>query len=514
MKLTIKLYGEVAGELDMASDPTGWSVMRPSHTAQPWQRLSVRTWEPERTDPAITEWFTGLLPEGPSADPFRTATTRRTSSWQGEARALRRHLATMLWANADQDFAGAVSFDGYPGAEATGYEAVTDAEIGQRLHEEARVRTERRRPTWPIADPWRKSALAGMRGKMTATPTSGGGWQLAQGQALNTWIIKHEDRDHLPGEAGTEAVMQRALAHLGVPAAQTLSRLFGGHQCVLSERSDRTLEGGVVKARHQEDFLQAGGWSADDKYESATRGEPLYPALYRLLLEHGERPLRECERLTTVIASCVLCGNADMHRKNIGLLHARDTKNTGVILAPIYDFASWAGLEQSFAGVRNAVPEIALSVNGVRQFAKIGPKQYEAMAHSGGVDPDWTMELVRRAARRLPEALHAARDEARSQDENREQTWVDRRVDATIRQTLTRSQEFEKRLNALYRKNRYAKPLEATLRRTAFATRLKHTREGRAGKTASKAALDEAVSENTSNCNPTVWTHSTSRWIS
>ena len=451
-KLAIKLYGEVAAELDMAGDGADWSMMRPTRTAPPWQKLSVRAWDPEPTDCAITEWFAGLLPEGPSAHAFRTATTQRTSDWRGRTRTLRRHLASTLWANADQDFAGAVSFEGAPCAEASGYEGVTEAQIGQALHEQVRTRSERTRPAWPVLQQWRKSALAGMRAKLTATPTRGGGWQLAQGRALNTWIVKHEDRDHLPGEAGTEAVMQRALAHLGVPAARTQSRVLGGHQCVLSERSDRYWADGVVKARHQEDFLQASGWYAGVKYESATSGEPLYPALYRLLLAHGAHPVRECERLTTVIASCVLCANADMHRKNLGVLHPLDPDDAGVELAPVYDFASWAGLERSVAGIRNAVPDIALGVNGVRQFARIGPKQYEAMARAGGVDPDWTLEVVRRTARRLPEALHAAQRDARHHDENREQTWVDRRVEATIGQALSRGREFERRLDALYRK--------------------------------------------------------------
>ena len=246
--------------------------MQPHEVFDGWQQLSVREWDPERTDVAIRDWLAGVLPEGPSVEPFRTATGIRTRRWASGERQLRDALASMLWANADHDFAGAVTFDGYPNEQSTGYSNVTEEELGELVASEARMRNERARPAWPPQDPWNKSALAGMRGKVTATPREDGAWLIARGAALDTWIVKHEDRVSLPGEAGVEAITQRALRYLDVEAAKTLSRVIGRQQCVLSERSDRYHEEGMVKARHQEDFLQASGWYSEKKHQTDERG--------------------------------------------------------------------------------------------------------------------------------------------------------------------------------------------------------------------------------------------------
>ena len=470
MELKIKLYGQVVARLDSAEDPMGWLLMQPHEVFEGWQQLSVREWSPERTDVAIRDWLAGVLPEGPSVNPFRTATGIRTRRWASGERQLRDALASVLWANADHDFAGAVTFEGYPNEQSTGYSNVTEEELGELVASEARMRDGRARPAWPPQDPWNKSALAGMRGKVTATPREDGAWLIARGAALDTWIVKHEDRVALPGEAGVEAIAQRALRYLDVEAAKTLSRVIRGQQCVLSERSDRYHEDGIVKARHQEDFLQASGWYSEKKHQTDERGEPMYPALYRLLAEHAHAGPEQCDRLTRVIAACVFAGNADMHRKNIGLLHARPGVDEGVVLAPVYDFATWPGLEQTVPGKHKAVPEIALGVNAVRNFGRIGPKQWIAVASDANVDADRTLEVVRWTGQALPEALAAARAEASAEDENREQGWVERRIEATIEGARARAGEFTTRLDALYRKTQRTRPDRGRPRKTRTGT--------------------------------------------
>ena len=73
------------------------------------------------------------------------------------------------------------------------------------------------------------------------------------GGALNTWIAKREDSARLRGEAGIESICQDLMGLVGIPAARTVSRVFAGQQCVLSERSDRYRDAGQdeVMARHQ-----------------------------------------------------------------------------------------------------------------------------------------------------------------------------------------------------------------------------------------------------------------------
>ena len=167
-------------------------------------------------------------------------------------------VAEILRANADAEFAGAIGFETQrtrSTARTSGYEQLTETEIGPRLDEADRLARGLGRGT-SLPDGPEGIALSGMRGKIGLTMLEDGGWAAAYGQALNTWIAKVEDNPRLPGEAGIEAICQRAFAALGIDSAETASRVLGGVQTVLSRRSDRvgTLAAGNVTARHQEDM--------------------------------------------------------------------------------------------------------------------------------------------------------------------------------------------------------------------------------------------------------------------
>lgn len=447
MRLEIRLHGECAARFDFAADPLGWHTAEPVGTTPAWHRLSVNASAPGAG--FFLPWLEGLLPEGLSKEPFEARAARAGP----DARA-GRGVVTLLWGNSDHEYAGAVEVvredrpKGPPG-----WDSIDEARLGRLVADNARERAERGRPRFPPVDWWRQSALTGMRGKLGLRRVPSG-WAVPTGSGLGTWIVKHEDRPELPGEAGTEAIMQRALAHIGVRAARTESRVLGGMQCVLSERSDRTDRGAAVEAVHQEDFLQASGWPAQRKYEEGVPGEPGYIDLYRMLREHGADPEREQAMLTRLIAACVMGANADMHRRNLGFLHETGPALPRVALAPVYDFGSWAGLERTFAGRGVAQGKLALAVNGIDQPSRIGVKSWTAMAAQAGLDPERTLEEVRAVGRALPGAIAEARSEARTVDENREQTWVDRRVAATLSYAERRARVLEQEIESRARKGR------------------------------------------------------------
>ena len=447
VKLEIRLQGEWAARFDSEADLLGWVVGEPTETTAAWHQMSVNAWAPGSHNP--THWLEGLLPEGLSKEPFETRAARAGPN----ARAGRGTI-TLFWGNWEHEYAGAVEMrrEDKP-KDPPGWRPINEAELGSLIAENARERAERGRPRWPPAVGWRKSALTGMRGKLGFRRTQTG-WSVATGSGLSTWIVKHEDRPDLLGEAGTEAIMQRALAHIGVRTARTESRMFGSMQCVLSERSDRNDWGGGVDAVHQEDFLQASGWDAKSKYEERVKGEPGYVELYRILGEHGADAQREQAMLTRLIAACVMGANADMHRRNIGLLHEVGGHTPRVTLAPVYDFGSWAGLERTFTGRGQAQGKLALGVNGIDEPSRIGTKQWIAMTKQAGLDPDQTVEEVRTVGRALPEAIAQARTEAQTTDENRDQSWVDRRIEATVRYAERRARAFEHEIESRTRKGR------------------------------------------------------------
>ena len=447
MKVEIRLLGQMAGRFNSSADAMGWAGAEPAAMGKAWSRISVNQWT-QGTDVA-ERWLEGLFPEGPSREPFEARTTQEKTD-----RGLGRSILTVLRANWDHEYAGAIEIvreekpKGPPA-----WNHITENQIGELIEQMAHERAERRRPRWPLKEGWRKSALTGMRGKLGLRRHERG-WSIANGSGLSTWIVKHEDRPELPGEAGTEAIMQRALAHIGVRTAQTEARVFGGAQCVLSKRSDRKDEGNRVVAIHQEDFLQASGWGARLKYEEGRKNEPGYAQLYRILGANARDPAAEQAMLTRLIAACVIGANADMHRKNVGLLHEGGTAHTWVTLAPVYDFGSWAGLERAVAGRTPAQGKLALSVNGIDEAPKIGLRQWMAMAAEAGVDPEEIVDEVRAVGRTLPDAIAQGIIEAAGTDENREQGWVDRRTQASVDYARRRARALDKEIESRARKGR------------------------------------------------------------
>ena len=223
-------------------------------------RISA-AWTEEPATRQLNCWLDGCLPENGLLARYRA---RAQSILQAAGLPSETpKVAEILWANADAEFAGAIRFDtdrSPSAAHASGYERLTEREIGRRLDEADRIaRGLARGAKLPHAP--EGIALSGMRGKIGVTMLEDGGWAAAYGHALNTWIAKLEDNPRLPGEAGIEAICQRAFAALGIDSAETASQVFDGVQTVLSRRSDRvgTPEAGNVTARHQEDMAQALG---------------------------------------------------------------------------------------------------------------------------------------------------------------------------------------------------------------------------------------------------------------
>ena len=359
-------------------------------------------------------------------------------------------VAEILWANADAEFAGAIRFDtdrSPSAAHASGYERLTESEIGRRLDEADRIaRGLPRRMKLPHAP--EGIALSGMRGKIGLTMLDDGAWAAAYGHALNTWIAKVEDNPRLPGEAGIEAICQRAFAALGIDSAETASQIFDGVQTVLSQRSDRvgTPETGIVRPRHQEDMAQALGYPCALKYDAGWRTEPRWRECHRLLSARGKDPDAEHRRLTQILAATWLIGHSDLHRRNLGFVHAEDGSPPSITIAPLYDVSSARGL-------KNIDQTLAIGIARQLGLTRIRPRVWIGHASECGLDPDETIEIVRATARRMPDAVVQARDEARSNDENKAQASVDRRVTEILRYVGARHRAFDQALAGMGRRS-------------------------------------------------------------
>ena len=473
MFLSIYVHRQLGLTFDLTEDNT----RLPECTARHGPAFDRLTAEPDTLRHAVKlrHWLAALLPENGTVAAYRLQA--REACERLDAVTAYDSDVAVLWGNADAEYAGAIEVrrtgpDAPPDLDAPlagVVEPLTDAEIGHRLWFAAWIAEEPRDrvmlvgrrfvPIDPVPDDvhhglyrgllalsGRRAALSGRRGKFGATPLPGGRWGTATGAGLNTWIVKHEHRDNLPGEAGVEAVCQRALALVGVPAATTRARVFGGQQAVLSERSDRVrAPDGRVDARHQEEFLQACGYNPKEKYWKGLPYEPGWPEAYRLLQRHGTRPEQCQDRLTRALAACWLLGNGDLHRRNLGFLHAPADAPAGVTLAPLYDASSAIGTRC------DSSPDVP--IGGSRLQDRITPRHWLLHSQDCGIDGDGTLAIVDELFRTLPDALAAARDRAREEDENLFPHAVAERVDATIEHVQARERAYRLKAVSLGRRS-------------------------------------------------------------
>ena len=388
-----------------------------------WQNLSV-AWNRLPSTLELEFWIGACMPENGSREPYdaRAGAELLRYRLQGAPTA----AATLAWANPDAEYPGAVTFHSICSAkgQTPSYEPLSDAEIGDRLYEAWRIANKAHKGR-PASYPERRTSLSGMRGKMGLAHIDGR-WHVPHGNALSTWIAKHEDSQRLRGEAGIESLCQEAMHLLGVPSARTRSRVFAGQQCVLSERADRCTDPntGEVRTIHQEDFAQASSWSGARKYEQGSKDEPRWPTAYELLRRHAAHPDAECDKLTRMLASMWMLGHGDLHRRNLGFTHFDKNGRRCIRLAPMYDVSSAVGtyLEQT----------LAIGIARQQRFSGIGVRQWLAHARECGIDVERTLQIVNSTAAHAPDAIATARTTVRTRDENRHQESVDRRAEALI----------------------------------------------------------------------------------
>ena len=443
MKLRIILYGEHA--LTLETDEERWIREAPIATGPGLRRMSV-AWDETPAMRTVRTWLNACLPENGTRIPY----LQRAQMLRAERGASPEAIgpADVLWGNTDADYPGAVRFEraeDEEGAETEGYASLSEQEIGERLYEASRVAIqEGKGPAKRY--PERRTSLSGMRGKIGLTPDVHGGWRAATGGVLNTWIAKREDSARLRGEAGVESICQDVMGLVGIPAAKTASRVFAGQQCVLSERSDRYRDTrqDEVMARHQEEFCQAADWPGESKYDGGTRREPRWEHAYRVLAKHAADAAAEQGLLTRVLVASWLIGHTDLHRRNLGFSHTLGHEPMRVRLAPVYDVSSGVGthLDQT----------LAIGIARQQSLSRLGPVQWMQHARECGQDEEETLAIVGETARQLPDAITSARERAKTRDENRWQSAVDRRVDAMLAYTATRTKAFEDTLGTMRRK--------------------------------------------------------------
>ena len=193
-------------------------------------------------------------------------------------------------------------------------------------------------------------------------------------------------------------------------------------------------------------MAQALGYPCALKYDAGWRTEPRWRECHRLLSMEAKDPDAEHRRLTQILAATWLIGHSDLHRRNLGFLHAEDGSPPSVTIAPLYDVSSARGL-------KSIDQTLAIGIARQLGLTRIRPRVWIAHADECSLDPEETIEIVRATARRMPDAVAQARDEARSRDENKAQASVDRRVTEILRYAGARHRTFEQALAGMGRRS-------------------------------------------------------------
>lgn len=241
-------------------------------------------------------------------------------------------------------------------------------------------------------------SLPGVQSKLLLHRDQAGGWRSPTGAVPSTHLLKPPSQ-LFSHSVVNELLCQRFAQLSDVEAAPTDALEFDGVVCLVSTRFDRTWdELGNPSRLHQEDACQALSVptsSPTAKYQR-TRAEPSFRSVARLLDQWGEHDDRD--RLLEQMLLAMVVGNADLHGKNLSLIH----RGRRVRLSPVYDSVSTVALAGTVSTELAMRVGTATDVNAVRIADVIDE------ATSWGLRSTHVEAVIDRVLERMPDALGAA----------------------------------------------------------------------------------------------------------
>ena len=265
------------------------------------------------TDKVVRPFFHGLLPEGPARQTIAYDFGVAERDDVGLLAAIGRDCAGALIVLPEGD---------HPVVESGAPELLDEDTIEQRIRELA---------MYPLGVTGKvRASLPGVQPKLVLWGADGE-WFTPDGAHPSTHILKPGIVE-LPGSVINEAFCLHLAAGAGLQTAATSIARFGATSVLVSQRFDRNLNGdGTTLRVQQEDACQALSVMTHlprHKYEA--HGGPTLVRIARVVSNWGG----SLSELLRYVSFNVMVGNADLHGKNISLLHRGDGT---VELAPMYD---------------------------------------------------------------------------------------------------------------------------------------------------------------------------------
>jgi len=236
-------------------------------------------------------------------------------------------------------------------------------------------------------------------------------WYLPQGAAPSTYIVK-QSHIRLDGIVLNErlSLLTAAGCGIAVPRSFIINTGAGrdGEVLFATERYDRRfVPGGRLISGlrcplrlHQEDFAQAMGIPASEKYEKEPRG--YLKQMFDVLRRCSANPIEDQMKLWDMLVFNYLIGNTDSHIKNFSLLYSPNLR--AIRLAPAYDIVSTSVYEES-------TRELAFFIGDTLLLDDLTTDSFRIAAREVGLGERMAMSRFDAMCRRFRPALHAAAEE-------------------------------------------------------------------------------------------------------
>ena len=203
-------------------------------------------------------------------------------------------------------------------------------------------------------------------------------WYKPYGTAASTHIVKqsHVRLEHLVLNEQL-CMLTAAKLNIDVPDSFIINVGDATSEEVLfaTKRYDRTKRGNGVDIcspyrLHQEDFAQALGILAKDKYE--VNDQDYLKKMFELINNYSANPIEDGLKLWDRVVFNYLIGNTDAHIKNYGLLYSSNLSS--IRLAPAYDMVC-----TRIYGNRN---DMSVMINGLLDCTKVTRDDFADMART------------------------------------------------------------------------------------------------------------------------------------
>ena len=194
-----------------------------------------------------------------------------------------------------------------------------------------------------------------------------------------------------------ECFCQRLALAVGLDAAKAGIIDIKDRAYYATERYDREVADGKVIRLLQEDFCQALGVPAEEKYEED--GGPSAVRCFAFLRREGFG-FAEMQKFIDALVFNFIVGNADAHAKNFSLLYSGGVPS----FAPLYDILS-TSVYPNLAG------RMAMSIGGAREFKDVTIKSFDTFSAECDISPKFTRGRIERIVQAVQPATRATAEE-------------------------------------------------------------------------------------------------------